>query len=968
MQGTTEAEGWLYIGGWPGLHVTIEDPTVSRHHARIRRTSVGFLIEDLGSVNGTWVNGVAVPAGTPTAVQPNGRVLLGRHILDLADPRLRQGSGAAAQLGTLVLGASTECDLVFDQPMVSRRHAEVWSDGGIVYVNDGAPLPAGGRRASANGTYVDRVRIWAPTPITAQSHLHLGSLSVPQKVVRSWWSDSPIGPRGASSPAEGTSLTLPSSGDITIGRDPDRCGVVLSDARVSSVHAMIRVSPAGVEVIDLGSENGVFVNGVRVRGSVPLPKDADVLIGPVPLDLREGRVAAGVVGLARGIRLRAEGVSFAVDDPAFDLDSTSAPGDRAKVAVRRALLAWGLRVPRRNLLERMSLALGPGEVIAVMGTSGAGKSTLLRLLSGYKRPETGRVLADGVELRRNFARFAHRIGNVPQDDIMHRDLTVEQVLTYTGRLRMPGETPAQVADRVRSVLDDLQLGHIAGSRVGDPVSGGISGGQRRRVNIAMELMRQPDLLFLDEPTSGLDSHSTEQVLSLIRDLADGGCTVVMTIHQPGESALEKIDHLLLVGKGQGSIARKRGGELLYLGPLKEAVAYFRKAAQSTLGHDVVGGSRNPAEFVLDVVNEHPNVPALAEVYDGSQERTTFFKARPEVGAAQGSGSSHLEKAPRVSWPFQVAALVSRSIQLKVADWPSLAVQLAQPVILLVLMSFLFRNAVQQETVSGVTGWFSSHQSFLQALFMLAAGSLWLGCSNAAREIVSERAIFIRELHWGLSSTAYLASKFIVQAQLCLLQMVILAGVGIAMGYGSWTVYPQLLAVLYMGALCGTGLGLLLSARSSSELMAVAMVPLVLLPQLLLSGFLPIYDRMAGWLQGLSHGVPLRWIFESLLRTQAAALDDEVCRADQLWWSADSAACTASGAETVPLGDAVIRDVMGTVEADGEVSSGGVESILAMIDLGDAAAGVSLAVVALLGVCCLGGSALILSSVKRVERG
>ena len=962
-------DGWLYVGAWPDLHVTLDDPTVSRRHARLRRTATGFLVEDLGSVNGTWVNGARIAVGQPTPVQSGQTVLLGRCPLDLDDPRLRQGSGAAADLGgVLQLGADRGCDLVFDQPMVSRRHAEVWSERGAIWIRDGALEPRGQRKASANGTWVDGTKISGPTPLRAGSHVHLGSFAVPQKIVRSWWSDRPIGVRQRSA-AEVTSLTLPAAGEVKIGRDPAMVDVVLDDPRVSALHAIVRIRPGHVEILDVNSNNGVLVNGQRVHGTMVLPPGADVMIGPVPLDLREGRVGAGVVGLARGIRLRAMGISFAVDDPAFDLVERRALLNRAKVMVRKGLMPWGLRLPRRNLLEPMSLALGPGEVIAVMGTSGAGKSTLLRVLSGYKRPETGRVLADGVELRHNFARFAHRIGNVPQDDIMHRDLTVEQVLTYTGRLRMPGYSAAQVAKRVKEVLADLQLTAIASSTVGDPVSGGISGGQRRRVNIAMELMRQPDLLFLDEPTSGLDSHSTEHVLSLVRDLADGGCTVVMTIHQPGESALRKIDHLLLVGKGRGSERGRKGGQLLYLGPLGDAEGYFRDAAQATLGHEVAtGGSTNTAEFVLDVVNEHPNVPALADVYDRSPARKEFFGARPEEAADAGRVAPDREDAPRVSWPAQWLALASRNLHLKVADWKSLTIQMAQPLILLGLMAFLFGDV---DDVFGERG-LADPQPLFQALFMLSAAALWLGCSNAAREIVAERAIFIRELHWGLSSTAYLASKFAVQGLICLVQMAILAAVGPLVGLpGGLAGYPALLGMLYLGAVCGTGLGLLLSSRASSELMAVAMVPLVLLPQLLLSGFLPLFDKMPAWLQGVSHFVPLRWIFELLMRSEAGRLEGEVCRSQDLWWDVESPACRAAG-EQLPLGDSLLRDVYGTAtltRSSGSVEgTGGVERLLAPEWLdGVSPVVASAGVLATLATVCVAWSAMIMSRIKRVEK-
>ena len=931
----TRTDGWVYVGTGDGMHIRIDDAGISGVHARLKRVTGGVTLEDLGSTNGTWVEGTRLAPNTPTFVPAASIVLLGRTPLPLDDPRLAAGTGKPAQFRRpLVMGAEAACDLVFDHPAISRSHAEVISTPRGLMLMDGVALPTGGRKPSRNGTWVDGARIGSAVLLHPGSQIRLAVFQVPQRIVRSWWSDEPIGAPAALA-AQRAAATLPPSGTIDIGRDDDN-DIVIPETAVSGRHARLEVVGGSWFIEDLGSRNGTFVDGVRVQGRTAIHEGSHVVIGNVPLDLSKGLVVANAAAANRGIRLRANDVLFQVPNHRRGIAEPDSFLGRFKIRSREILAGLGLYAARqKTLIEPMTVALGPGEVIAVMGASGAGKSTLLKMLNGHRQTSDGEVLADGLPLRDNLAHFAHRVGYVPQDDVMHRTLSVGQVMEFSGRLRMPGDSLVQVGERVDQVLTDLNLLKQKNVKVGDALIRGISGGQRRRLNMAMELLRKPELLILDEPTSGLDSSSTEEVLDICKRLAEDGCTVIMTIHQPGEGAIRRIDNLLLLGKDQGG---DRGGELIYLGPFDGVRSYFESK------QDAVDSNQYPnvADFALEVASKHDDIPGLSVTYEGSAERSEYFNLRSEA-RKEGDEARRASKIKAVPFFRQLGALSERALLLKLSDWRSLIVQLAQPVILVLLMAFLFEDVLAGVTspVEGQPQGTFDPIPMQQALFMLSAGALWLGCSNAAREIVSERAIFLRELHWGVSPFAYLLSKFGVQSLLVALQMAVLAMAGPLVGLpGGWGGWPLLFATLLGAALVGTGQGLILSARSRSELMAVSLVPLTLLPQLLLSGFLPFFRNMPERLQWLSAAVPLRWVFETVLRGQADQLDPGV-------------------------GEAFVESIYGR-GADGV--AGGAAQLLEWLNLGGMDAwALSAGMLGLLGGIFIGWTALQLATFKKQEQ-
>ncbi|MEX0585139.1 MAG: FHA domain-containing protein, partial [Pirellulales bacterium] len=373
---------------------------------------------------------------------------------------------------------------------------------------------------------------------------------------------------------------------VVLGRDPE-CDQVLDYPMVSWRHARMLRTADGFFVEDLGSTNGTYVNGQRISGRVPLR-------------------AGDVIALAS--------YTFKVT-PTGGLERRDFR-DNITLEAKQVTVD----VPGKRLLEDVSLSIFPGEFVGLMGPSGSGKSTLIGALGGYTPPSAGMVLFSGQDLYANYDRFRGQIGYVPQDDIIHPDLTVGQALYYTARLRLPSDfSDAEIHKRIEVVL--LQLGLVGTQDVliGSPEKKGISGGQRKRVNLAMELLTDPSVLLLDEPTSGLSSEDALMVMRVLRALADAGKTLLLTIHQPSLDAFRLMDHLIVVGKDTGAADP---GRLAFFGPAyPDAVEFFNP--QDT---PAPAGTPVSPDDALRGLAKRPMTEWLAR-YDQSDYRQRFVVER-----------------------------------------------------------------------------------------------------------------------------------------------------------------------------------------------------------------------------------------------------------------------------------------------------------------------------------------------------
>ena len=463
-----------------------------------------------------------------------------------------------------------------------------------------------------------------------------------------------------------------------------------------------------------------------------------------------------------------------------------------------------------KLLRGLNFGVAPGSLVAVMGASGSGKTTLLRCLAGDLRPHGGVVLVGGLPLAEHAERLRGFIAYVPQDDLVHGHVTVEESVRFAARLRL-GQVPTEeIEARVERVLRALDLLGQRHLQVGDPRRPLLSGGQRKRVSLAQELVTDPALLLLDEPTSGLSTADAAGIVAHLRDLADAGRTVMATLHQPEPEVLEQFDQLILLQDGQ----------LAWSGPPAEAVDFH--------GAGALRAALDPLA-VMQFAREGPAPPSPAE-------------PRPIVPA--------LRPSPLV----QVETILARTTLSRLRDRANLLV-----------------TGVQAPVVGGLTALLFAGEDPLRRnvpLFVLVVATLFFGCFNAAREVVGERTVLRRELAGGLSLGPYLLAKYGFLCTLGALQVAIMLALAVpAVGFEGalGPLYGQL--VLTVAA--ATALGLLVSALVRSEEAALALVPVLLIPQLMLGGVLIGLEGKA--VQGLAGTMAARWAVEATFENERRGL-------------------------------------------------------------------------------------------------
>ncbi|NJL26542.1 MAG: ATP-binding cassette domain-containing protein [Thermoanaerobaculia bacterium] len=603
---------------------------------------------------------------------------------------------------------------------------------------------------------------------------------------------------------------------LVIGRSPE-CDVVLDSPIVSARHAKLQRTGDGWQIEDLGSTNGTYVNGRRVSGST-LVAEGD-LIGL-------GSFTFNVLGPDR-------------------IERRDLRGNLSIEAREIGVTAGG-----RQLIDGISLTIHPGELVGLMGPSGAGKTTLMCALNGYARATSGETRFNGLDLFAHYGQFRQIIGFVPQDDIMHRELTVRQALYFSARLRLPEETTdAEIRTSVARVLTQLELESAADVLIGSPEKRGISGGQRKRVNLAMELITDPQVLFLDEPTSGLSSEDALTVMKLLRQLADEGKTILLTIHQPSLDVYRLMDHLVLLAKDANSTAPAR---LAYFGPAHPDAAHFLDPATRAEANP-------PPETVLRSLKSL-STDQVAERYLGSSYRRTYVDERRDnapPAKADGNGARRSNASAFLQW----WTLVRRGWRLKWQDRWNLGVLLAQAPLIGALIAAVFETDLRSQV--GVEHWPVLAQAVPTILFLMAVSALWFGCSNAAREIVGEWSVYQRERMINLRLSSYIGAKFTILGTICLAQCIVLMAIVdvVCSLQGPW--WPML-PLLVLTSWIGVAMGLLVSGLARSSEVAIAVIPLVILPQVILGGMMQPVHRIGGMVEALAHVTASRWAFEGLV--------------------------------------------------------------------------------------------------------
>ena len=511
-----------------------------------------------------------------------------------------------------------------------------------------------------------------------------------------------------------------------------------------------------------------------------------------------------------------------------------------------------------NGMHDLSFNLHNGELLAIMGGSGTGKTTLLSLLNGSLKPQEGSITINGHDISEPAAKDL--IGFVPQDDLLIEELTVYQNLWYTAKLCFEGMSAEDIDKRVMKTLKDLGLDAVKDLKAGSAINKYISGGQRKRLNIALELIREPAVLFLDEPTSGLSSADTEKVINLLKELTFKGKLIIVNIHQPSSDVYKLFDRLWLLD---------RGGYPVFDGNPIDAITYFKEAANyadAETSACPTCGNVNP-EIVLNIIDEK----ALSNTGEPSDERKTtpqewhemYLKNREEMEAPSVTDvpPSDQRKPGKLK---QFAIFLRRNIKTKITNIQYLCITLLVAPVLAIICSFLTRYAPPE----GYT--VMNNKNMVSYFFMAIIVATFIGMSGSAEEIIKDRALLKRESFLNLSYGSYIWSKIVYMAGVSLIQTLLFIIIGnTIMGIHGlfWTWW----LILFITAFLASLTGLLLSQCLNSVVAIYISIPLLLIPQILLCGLVVSFSDLTpksktGNVPIIGDLIPSRWSFEALAVT------------------------------------------------------------------------------------------------------
>ncbi|MEP6849804.1 MAG: FHA domain-containing protein [Acidobacteriota bacterium] len=889
-------------------------PMVSRKHAELRWNDGRWLLVDLNSTYGTYLNGQRISGPEPIAVgqrlqfgeggpglkvvwfevlsdsikgypkptpppleakaedifaskPPNRQTIAPTPVqpsiqkppvqTSFQEPRVQASTSPAAELefidsarprvnltpSTIWVGRDPACEIRFDPGvvMVSRKHASIRFEDGNFVIEDNNTF---------NGTLINEQRISAPTPLYDSDEIRLGiggpvlrlvapgrvapsgailpgqrsltadQLSSPSVHVRDGGSKTValnaqnaaelLGSRDSAEPQLLMSLGFGGKSELVIGRD-EANDITLDGLQISNRHARLIQGGAEISIEDLGSTNGVYVNGARVSRQVLRPEDAAQIgtflirvdaVGNVGVFDTRSKTRIDAVGLTRDVKNRFGGGKI-------------------------------------RLLDGISLSIKPNEFVGILGASGSGKSTLIDALNGVRPAHPGNVLINNLDLYRHFDSLKQSIGYVPQDDIIHRELSVYRTLYYVARLRLSRDvSKKEINQTIGEVLDVTGLSERRNVRIDQ-----LSGGQRKRVSMAVELITRPSIIFLDEPTSGLDPATEEKIMKLFRQIAESGRTVIMTTH-----AMENVklfDKIVIVMRGR----------LVFYGRPDEALAHLGAASYKEI-FDKLEEPAARASQLADA-NRLQLIDQTAETWKQKFLQTPQFRKYiqeplKELGTLDAAKRRKKRRLGIFGAIRQFFTLSRRYLEVLFKDKINLFILLLQAPIIAVLTFFVMGSTRPRDFV----------------YFVLALVSIWFGTSVAAREIIRERPVYRRERMVNLGILPYLASKLFIlgiivsiQCLLLFLPLKVFDLTGAMAMPGQLFGLPQFGAMLLTGGV-GIALGLFISALVRTSEMATSLVPLILIPQILFSGLVGVpagINKVAGL------AMPAAWSFDTIKR-------------------------------------------------------------------------------------------------------
>lgn len=513
-------------------------------------------------------------------------------------------------------------------------------------------------------------------------------------------------------------------------------------------------------------------------------------------------------------------------------------------------------------LSNVFVSEGPGRLIGIMGASGAGKTTLLHVLAGLEKPTKGEVLINGFDIHKEKDKIHGVIGYVSQDDLLIEELTVYQNLYYNAKLCFADFTEEQLHKRVMDVLEDLGLDQRKDLKVGSVLDKTISGGQRKRLNIALELIREPAVLFLDEPTSGLSSRDSENVIDLLKELSLKGKLVFVVIHQPSSDIYKMFDKMIIMDVG---------GVPAYYGPPVEAVTYFKKATNqvdSNRGQCQICGNVNPEQIFniieAKVVDEYGQPTAKRKISPAQWH--TWYRERFKVAV-----TDNVKEAPPKSLRLpsrikQAIIFTTRDLLSKVSNKQYLLINLLEGPLLALILAFIIKY---RSAPGGAAYSFRYNENYPAFLLMSIIVALFMGLTVSAEEIIHDRKILKRESFLNLSWNSYLVSKLTILFFLSAIQTLCFALVSNLILEIEWAMLIPFWLVLFTTSCMANVLGLNISSAFNSAVTVYVLIPLLLIPQMILSGLLFSFDKLnsaistKGKVPIVADMMASRWAYEAM---------------------------------------------------------------------------------------------------------
>jgi len=527
----------------------------------------------------------------------------------------------------------------------------------------------------------------------------------------------------------------------------------------------------------------------------------------------------------------------------------------------------GLTFPNGHVgLRDINIEEQSGKMVAIMGGSGAGKTTLLNVLSGIDNPTTGNVLINGVNLHLEKEQVKGIIGYIPQDDLLIEELTVYENLYYSTKLVYRDLSEEEINEKVGKVLTSLGLYQRKDLKVGSPLNKKISGGQRKRLNIGLELIREPSVLFVDEPTSGLSSRDSENVMELLRELAVRGKLIFVVIHQPSSEIYKMFDNVIILDEG---------GYQIYYGNPVEAVVYFKKIdnqINSDIGECPRCGNVNPETIfsIIEsrIVDEYGRITSTRKVLP--EEWGQHYKENKKILQDQQVFDPLPEAFKKPNWFSQLKIFFSRDLFSKLANTQYMVLNLLEAPILAFLLAYIIRYIDDPTSNLYI---FRDNENIMPYLFMCTIVALFVGLIVSAEEIYKDRKILKRESFLNLSRSSYLFSKLSILFIISAIQAVMFVAVGNTI-LGIKGMYFEYWLVFFSLSTLANVLGLNISAAFNSAVTIYILIPFLIIPQMVLTGAMFSFDKINRSIGGGREKVPIiaevmpsRWAFEALIVNQ-----------------------------------------------------------------------------------------------------